>query len=104
MCGVGSKGGKLLQESREFEKGKQSRSAPWSRLTKRGANRKGTGRWGAGGAEKQGAGLPDLANKNSGYPVILILDRKQLIFSINMSHVIFGTHTKTLGFLSEIQI
>lgn len=47
MCGGGPTGGKLSQESREFEKGKESRFAPWSRLTKRGVTREGTGRWGS---------------------------------------------------------
>lgn len=45
---------RLFQGSREFEKGRQSRPAPWSRLTKRrrqgGAAREGAGRWGARGA------------------------------------------------------
>lgn len=58
---------KLSQESREFEKGRQSRPAPWSRLTK-GANREETGRWGAHEAGKQGVGLPGLTNKSTGHP------------------------------------
>ena len=87
---------RLFQESREFEKGRQSRPAPWSRLAERrhqgGAAREGAGRWGARGAEKWGVGLPDLANKNTGHQLIVISGRQQIIFSIHRSHAVFGTH------------